>query len=73
MQGKFHKQQLLSLLKKLESIAFSGTVHLTLEVKDGQTSSCILACRSGRLMYALAYLPDIHGIIDFLEHKLHRQ
>ncbi len=73
MQGKFHKQQLLALLKKLESIAFSGTVHLTLETKEGQTSNFILACRSGQLMYALPYTPDIHGIIDFLEHKLHRQ
>jgi CheY-like chemotaxis protein len=73
VQGKFHNQQLLALLKKLESVAFSGTVHLTLEVKDGQTSNCILACRSGRLMYALPYLPDIRTIIDFLEHKLRRQ
>lgn len=74
MQGKFHNQQLLSLLKKLESVAFSGTVHLTLETKDSQQpSNCILACRSGRIMYALPYLPDIHTIIDFLEHKLHRQ
>jgi twitching motility two-component system response regulator PilG len=73
MKGKFHKQQLLSLLKKLESISFSGTVRLTLETKEGQTSNCILACRSGRLMYALPYLPDIHTIVDFLQHKLRRQ
>lgn len=73
MKGKFHKQQLLALLKKLESIAFSGTVRLTLEAKDGQTSNCILACRSGQLMYALPYLPDIHTIVDFLQHKLRRQ
>jgi len=73
VQGKFHNQQLLSLLKKLESIAFSGAVHLNLETKEGETASCILACRNGQLMYALPYLPDIHAIIDFLEHKLHRQ
>ncbi len=73
MRGKFHNEQLLALLKKLESIAFSGAVHLDLEVKDGERSNCILACHNGQLMYALPYLPDIHAIIDFLEHKLHRQ
>ena len=73
MQGKFRSQQLLALLKKLESIAFTGTLHLNLEEKDDQTSRCIIAFQSGRVMYALPCLPDIHSIIDFLEHKLHRQ
>ncbi len=73
MQGKFHNQQLLALLKKLESIAFSGTVNLDLEIKDEHLSKCILAWRNGLLMYAVPCLPDIHAIIDFLEHKLHRQ
>jgi twitching motility two-component system response regulator PilG len=85
VQGKFHNQQLLSLLKKLESIAFSGTVHLNLDLPDnlnggdkndqkcGKPSNCILAWRNGELMYAVPCLPDIHSIIDFLEHKLQRQ
>jgi len=73
MQGKFHSQQLLSLLKKLESIAFSGNLTLNLDTKDEKISNCILAWRNGRLMYAVPCLPDIHAIIDFLEHKLHRQ
>ncbi|MBD2151359.1 response regulator [Pseudanabaena sp. FACHB-1277] len=73
MQGKFHNQQLLALLKKLESVAFSGTVNLDLEIKDQNLSKCILAWRNGSLMYAVPCLPDIHAIIDFLEHKLHRQ
>ncbi len=73
MQGKFHNQQLLSLLKKLESIAFTGTVHLNLETKDEKSSNCILGWRQGQIMYALPCLPDIHAIMDFLEHKLHRQ
>ncbi|MDX2254196.1 MAG: response regulator [Pseudanabaenaceae cyanobacterium bins.39] len=79
VQGKFNKQQLISLLKKLESIAFSGTVHLNLEL-EGKTektkeslTNCIMAFRSGELMYAVPCLPDIHSIIDFLEHKLQRQ
>ncbi len=73
MQGKFHNQQLLSLLKKLESIAFTGTVHLNLETKNETFSNCVLAWRQGQIMYALPCLPDIHEIMDFLEHKLHRQ
>jgi len=73
VQGKFHNQQLLALLKKLESIAFSGTVNLDLEIKDENLAKCILAWRNGLLMYAVPCLPDIHAIIDFLEHKLHRQ
>jgi twitching motility two-component system response regulator PilG len=73
MQGKFHSHQLLSLLKKLEGISFSGTLHLNLEAKDEQLSNCILAWRHGQLMYVVPCLPDIHAIIDFLEHKLHRQ
>ena len=73
MQGKFHNQQLLSLLKKLESIAFSGTVNLKLDTKDEKISNCILAWRQGQLMYAVPCLPDIHSIIHFLEHKLQRQ
>jgi len=73
VQGKFHNQQLLSLLKKLESIAFTGTVYLNLETKDEKSSNCVLAWRQGQIMYALPCLPDIHAIMDFLEHKLHRQ
>jgi CheY-like chemotaxis protein len=73
VQGKFHNQQLLSLLKKLESIAFTGTVYLNLETKDENLSNCILAWRQGQIMYVLPCLPDIHAIMDFLEHKLHRQ
>lgn len=73
MQGKFHKQQLLSLLKKLESVAFSGTANLTLEALDTHNTNCVLAWRSGRLMYAVPCLPDVHSIVQFLEHKLHRQ
>lgn len=73
MQGKFHKQQLLSLLKKLESIAFSGTANLTLETANTHNTNCVLAWRSGQLMYAVPCLPDIHSIVEFLEHKLHRQ
>ena len=85
MQGKFHNQQLLTLLKKLESIAFSGTLYLNLECKEfhGDESdeaydfkkdvSCVIACRRGQIMYALPHLPDINVIVDFLEHKLHRQ
>ncbi len=73
MQGKFRGQQLLALLKKLESISFTGTLHLNLEEKENQTSRCIVAFQNGQVMYALPYLPDIRSIIDFLEHKLHRQ
>jgi len=85
LEGKFHNHQLLTLLKKLESIAFSGTVHLNLESEEHlnrdeknerraeKSSNCILACRNGQLMYAVPCLPDIHSIIDFLEHKLQRQ
>ena len=73
MQGKFRSQQLLALLKKLESISFTGTLHLNLEEKENQTSRCIVAFQNGQVMYALPYLPDIRSIIDFLEHKLHRQ
>ncbi|MEI6427139.1 MAG: response regulator [Pseudanabaena sp. ELA607] len=73
VQGKFHSQQLLALLKKLESLSFSGTAYLTLETSDPHSANCVLAWRSGQLMYALPCLPDIHSIVEFLEHKLHRQ
>jgi len=81
VQGKFHNKQLLALLKKLESLGFSGTAYLTLEVTDSHSTDgidngfdkCILAWHSGQLMYALPCLPDINSIVEFLEHKLHRQ
>jgi len=85
VQGKFHNKQLLALLKKLESLGFSGTAYLTLEMTDSRSTGgidhgvdhgvekCILAWHSGQLMYALPCLPDINSIVEFLEHKLHRQ